>query len=126
MANLFSSEFALDIAKKVISDVDALDLQAINQSIENILMTDPNERVFSANYGSFLSGIVFNRLDSNSAEKLLDAIINLVIQYENRITVISNLCSMQISQSQHSITLKLVYYLNSDQTPGQFTKKIVF
>jgi phage baseplate assembly protein W len=124
--NLYANEYALDIAKKVISDVDALDLQAISQSIESILMTEPNERVFSPNYGSFLSGIVFESLTSNSAEKLLDAIINLVIQYEKRITVISNLCSMQISQSQHSITLKLVYFLNEDQTPGQFTKKIVF
>jgi phage baseplate assembly protein W len=124
--NLYANEYALDIAKKVISDVDALDLQAISQSIESILMTEPNERIFSPNYGSFLSGIVFESLTSNSAEKLLDAIINLVIQYEKRITVISNLCSMQISQSQHSITLKLVYFLNEDQTPGQFTKKIVF
>jgi phage baseplate assembly protein W len=124
--NLYANEYALDIAKKVISDVDALDIQAISQSIESILMTEPNERIFSPNYGSFLSGIVFESLTSNSAEKLLDAIINLVIQYEKRITVISNLCSMQISQSQHSITLKLVYFLNEDQTPGQFTKKIVF
>ena len=126
MANLYANEYALDIAKKVISDVDVIDMDAITQSIENVLMTDPNERIFSPNYGSFLSGIVFERLDSNSAEKLLDAIINLVLQYETRITVISNLCSMQISQSQHSLTLKLVYFLNEDQTPGQFTKKIVF
>ena len=126
MANLYANEYALDIAKKVISDVDVIDMDAITQSIENVLMTDPNERIFSPNYGSFLSGIVFERLDSNSAEKLLDAIINLVLQYETRITVISNLCSMQISQSQHSLTLKLVYFLNEYQTPGQFTKKIVF
>jgi len=124
--NLYANEYALDIAKKVISDVDALDLQAISQSIESILMTEPNERIFSPNYGSFLSGIVFESLTSNSAEKLLDAIINLVIKYETRITVISNSCSMQISQSQHSLTLTLVYYLNEDQTPGKFTKKIVF
>ena len=89
-------------------------------------MTEQYERVFEPNFGSFLSSIVFERLNNDNAEKLLDAIISLVTKYENRITVVSELCSMNVSQNDHMISLKLVYVINSDNTPGEFNKKIVF
>jgi hypothetical protein len=71
----FDKNFALDLSKNVISQIDVVDQAAINQSIECILMTDQNERVFEPNFGSFLSGLVFESLDNQSAEKLLDKII---------------------------------------------------
>ena len=122
----FDKNFALDLSKNVISQIDVVDKEAINQSIECILMTDQNERVFEPNFGSFLSGIVFESLDNQSAEKLLDKIITLVLKFENRISILSELCSMNISRSSNSLSLKIVYQINSDQTPGVFNKKIVF
>ena len=122
----FDKNFALDISKNIISEIDVVDQAAINQSIECILMTDQNERVFEPNFGSFLSGIVFERLDNQSAEKLLDRIITLILKFENRISILSELCSMNISRSSNSLSLKIVYQINSDQTPGVFNKKIVF
>lgn len=126
MNKFFNSNYALDLAKKVSSQSDVVDKAAINQSIECILMTEQYERVFEPNFGSFLSSIVFERLNNDNAEKLLDAIISLVTKYENRITVVSELCSMNVSQNDHMISLKLVYVINSDNTPGEFNKKIVF
>lgn len=126
MNKFFNSNYALDLAKKVSSQSDVVDKAAINQSIECILMTEQYERVFEPNFGSFLSSIVFERLNNDNAEKLLDAIISLVTKYENRITVVSELCSMNVSQNEHMISLKLVYVINSDNTPGEFNKKIVF
>lgn len=126
MNKFFNSNYALDLAKKVSSQSDVVDKAAINQSIECILMTEQYERVFEPNFGSFLSSIVFERLNNDNAEKLLDAIISLVTKYENRITVISELCTMNVSQNDHMISLKLVYVINSDNTPGEFNKKIVF
>lgn len=122
----FDKNFALDLSKNVISQIDVVDQAAINQSIECILMTDQNERVFEPNFGSFLSGIVFESLDNQSAEKLLDRIITLILKFENRISILSELCSMNISRSSNSLSLKIVYQINSDQTPGVFNKKIVF
>ena len=126
MNKFFNSNYALDLAKKVSSQSDVVDKAAINQSIECILMTEQYERVFEPNFGSFLSSIVFERLNNDNAEKLLDAIISLVTKYENRITIVSQLCSMNVSQNDHMISLKLVYVINSDNTPGEFNKKIVF
>jgi phage baseplate assembly protein W len=126
MNKFFNSNYALDLAKKVSSQSDVVDKAAINQSIECILMTEQYERVFEPNFGSFLSSIVFERLNNDNAEKLLDAIISLVTKYENRITVVSELCAMNVSQNDHMISLKLVYVINSDNSPGEFNKKIVF
>ena len=121
----FLNEYALDVAKKVSTDMDVVDKSAINQSIESILMTEPNERVFE-DFGSFLSGIVFESLDARSAEALLDNIIKLVLKYESRISILTNLCSMNISRSSYSLELKLLYVISTDQSPGQFNKKIIF
>lgn len=121
----FLNDYALDIAKKVSSKIDVVDKDAINQSIEAILMTEPNERVFE-NFGSFLSQIIFENLDSRTAENLLDEIIRLILRYENRISILSNLCSMVISQNTHSLTLTIVYVISQDNSPGEFNKKIVF
>ena len=122
----FDKNFALDLSKNIISQIDVVDQAAINQSIECILMTDQNERVFEPNFGSFLSGIVFESLDEQSAEKLLDKLITLILKFEKRISILSELCSMNISRSSNSLSLKIVYQINSDQTPGVFNKKIVF
>ncbi len=126
MNKFFNSNYALDLAKKVSSQSDVVDKAAINQSIEAILMTEQYERVFEPSFGSFLSSIVFERLNSDSAEKLLDAIISLIVKFEKRISVISQLCTMNISTNEHMISLKVVYVINSDQSPGEFNKKIVF
>lgn len=126
MNKFFNSNYALDLAKKVSSQSDVVDKAAINQSIEAILMTEQYERVFEPSFGSFLSSIVFERLNSDSAEKLLDAIISLIVKFEKRISVISQLCTMNISTNEHMISLKIVYVINSDQSPGEFNKKIVF
>ncbi len=122
----FDKNFALDLSKNVISQIDVVDQAAINQSIECILMTDQNERIFEPNFGSFLSGLVFESLDEQSAEKLLDKLITLILKFEKRISILSELCSMNISRSSNSLSLKIVYQINSDQTPGVFNKKIVF
>lgn len=126
MNKFFNSNYALDLAKKVSSQNDVVDKAAINQSIEAILMTEQYERVFEPSFGSFLSSIVFERLNSNSAEKLLDSIISLIVKFEKRISVLSQLCSMNISTNDHMISLKIVYVVNSDQSPGEFNKKIIF
>ena len=126
MNKYFDSNYALDISKKTITDMDVIDKAAINQSIESILMTDKGERIFEPNFGSFLSDIIFERLNKDFGEQILDELISLILRYEDRITIVSELCSMRVSNSTNSIDLKIVYIINSDQTPGQFNKKIIF
>lgn len=125
MGKYFLNNYALDISKKVLSVGDLVDKDVINQSIENILMTGVGERVFE-DFGSLLSTVVFERLDASSAENLLDSIINTILEYEKRISIQSDLCSINISRAQHSLTLKIVYYINVDGSSSEFNKKIIF
>lgn len=125
MGNYFLNNFALDLNKKVLTNVDAVDKDVIHQSLEAILLTGVGERVFE-DFGSFLQTILFHRLDENNAENLLDEIISTISRYENRITVISNSCALNISRQTQTMRLKIVYYINSDGAIGEFNKKIVF
>lgn len=125
MNRYFSNNYALDLSKKALSVGEVVDKDVINQSIEAILMTGIGERVFE-DFGSLLSTVVFENLDSNSAENLLDSIINTIVTYEKRITIVSDVCSLNISRAQHSLHLKIVYYINVDGSSSEFNKKIIF
>lgn len=125
MPNYFLNNFALDLSKKVLTNVDVVDKDVINQSIESILLTGIGERVFE-DFGSFLQTVLFHRLDSDSAERLLDEMISTIVRYETRITIVSDLCSLNISRQTQTMRIKLVYYINADGSSGEFNKKIVF
>lgn len=124
MGKYFSNNYALDLSKKVLTTGEVTDKDVINQSIEAILMTGVGERVFE-DFGSLLSTVIFERLDASSAENLLDSIISTIVQYEKRITIQSNMCSLNISRAQHSLHLKIVYYINVDGSSSEFNKKII-
>lgn len=125
MGNLFVSKFALDLNKKVLTNVDAVDDEVIKQSIEMILMTNVGERLFE-DFGSNLNAVPFERLDESSAEILLDNIIKTITQYEKRISIVSNQCAINISKVNHYVKLKIVYYKNVDGSSGEFNKKIIY
>lgn len=125
MGKLFINNFALDLNKKVLTKVDAVDDEVIKQSIEMILMTNVGERLFE-DFGSGLNLIPFERLDASSAESLLDNIIKTITRYEKRVTIISSQCSINISKVNHYVALKITYYKNVDGSSGEFNKKIIY
>lgn len=125
MSDFELNKYALDIARKVISKGQVVDKDVITQSIETILMTDRYERVFEPNFGSFLSTIVFERLDTASATNLLDQIIALISKFETRVRVISSACRLVIDRPNHSLELKIVYAIIGGSVE-QFNKRIVF
>lgn len=126
MNRTFPQKFALDLNKRVLTNVDAVDNKVISQSIESIIMTSPGERIMFSSFGSPLNQVVFSRLDSRSGEMLLDSLISLILKYETRITILSDLCSLNISRGDNSMNIKIVYVINKTSTPGEFNKKIVF
>lgn len=120
------NDYALDLSKKSLTICEVYDKDVINQSIENILMTGTYERVLEPSYGSFLSSVVFERLDNSTAELLLDNIIELIIANENRISIKTNLCKMSISKTLNMLSLTIVYVIKADGTQAEFNKRIVY
>lgn len=125
MSEFEFKNYALDISKKAMTQGQVIDKQVITQSIETILMTDRYERVMEPSFGSFLSGLVFETLDSTQASKLLDDIIRLIRTYEDRITILSNRCNLKVNLPGHYIELKILYVINGGSVE-EFNKRIVF
>ena len=70
--------WAYDISQNVISKGEIYDVDVINQSIENILMTTIGERIFNINYGSNLMYKIFDLATITAGEKILVDIVNTI------------------------------------------------
>jgi phage baseplate assembly protein W len=62
---------------------------AIARSIRNIVMTYPGEKFFSQNFGSKVNQLLFENLDTLSANVIKDEIENSIKNYEPRVVLIS-------------------------------------
>jgi len=118
--------FAYDLSKDL-SKGEIYDYDVINQSIEIILTTMFGERLFNPNFGSILGASLFNTINIQSGEKLLDSIINSINKLEKRATIISNKAKLTILSNQRAIILNLPYVVKNTNSGIQlFTKQINF
>ena len=123
---LFSDHYAYDISKNVLSKGEIHDTDVLSQSIEMILTTMFNERLFNTSFGSVLPSYLFEYINENSGEKLLDDIITVIHKWEDRIIVIGGSSSLQILADQYAIILTLPYYIKRNGITSVFKKKINF
>ncbi len=61
---------------------------SIARSVRNIVFTLPGEKFFNDNFGSRISGSLFENLDSSSALVIKDEIENSIQNYEPRVSLI--------------------------------------
>ena len=118
-------KYALDIARKVISSGEISDIEAINQSIESILMTGFNERVFES-YGSFVPTLVFNNINESKASGIMEKIISLITKRETRISIVPSMCSITVVRATATMDILLSYIVISSGTVGEFNKRLIF
>ena len=122
----YSDHYAYDISKNVLSKGEIYDTDVLSQSIEMILTTMFNERLFNTSFGSVLPSYLFDFINESSGEKLLDDIITAIHQWEDRIIVIAGSASLQILNDENAIILMLPYYIKQNGITGTFKKKINF
>lgn len=122
----FSDHYAYDISKNVLSKGEINDIDVLSQSIEMILTTMFNERLFNPSFGSVLPSYLFDFINENSGEKLLDDVIAAVHQWEDRIIIIGGQASLQILADEYAIILTLPYYIKRNGITSVFKKKINF
>mgnify|MGYP001331877773 CR=1 FL=1 len=62
---------------------------AIARSIRNIVMTKPGEKFFNENFGSQVSGLLFENVDDITASVIVDEITESINNYEPRVSLTS-------------------------------------
>jgi phage baseplate assembly protein W len=124
MSRFFIDNYAIDLAKESLTVSDVYDSKAILQSIENIILTVPGERVFEPEFGSILMSTVFRNITNQSGERLLDSLIASINKYETRVTVISKDCKLYVNSRENSISLSIPFIINKTKAYAQYTKKL--
>lgn len=87
------------------------DWQALDQEIEMVLLTEPQERLFNLSFGSPLMSIIFENFDSS-----LDNIINLAldsIEFWVPIKIHRNKTNIEKDVLNHTITIQIWYDSNN-------------
>ena len=76
---------------------------ALNQSIEMVLTTEPQERLFNLDFGSPLFAIIFE--NANMVSSVMDKVFD-VIEYWVPIKIDRSKTDIQIDEDNHEISLK--------------------
>jgi phage baseplate assembly protein W len=120
----YSDHWAYDISENVISKGEIHDDDVIRQSIELILATMFRERLFNPGFGSVLGGALWDTMDENSGEMLLDSVLDSIAKIEDRIVINNNRCRMNILPDDHAIILTIQYTIRATGLPSRFAKRI--
>lgn len=124
MSRFFIDNYAIDLSKKSLSISDVYDSQALLQSVENIILTIPGERVFQLDFGSPLMTTTFRNINEQNGERLLDAIIDAINKFEPRVRVISSKCVLQLIPSQNSLNIEIPFVVLKSGAYLEYNKKL--
>ena len=81
--------------------------ESIKQSIRNIVLTAPGEKLFNPKFGSSVYKMLFEPLDPFMIDSLQVEIRNTISNYEKRVTVTSLRCIPDYDNN--SVTVSLEY-----------------
>jgi hypothetical protein len=126
MSNFIITDYAIDLSKQSLTVSDVYDNQAILQSVENILLTIPGERVFEPEFGSELMTTVFKNINAQSGERLLDSLIASINKWEPRVTVLSKDCKLYLNPRENSLTIYISFIINKSYAKSVYSKKLSF
>ena len=97
-----------DVAKKY-------DVNAVKQSLRNLVLTQYYERPFQPNLGSNVNTILFEMADSLTSNVLENEIRNVLRNYEPRVTV--NQIIVTPSPDENSFNLTMSFFIGNNTKP---------
>lgn len=68
-----------------------VDIDAVYQSVDNILFTLNNERLFHPEFGADLEALLFELMDEITAYKIFNYVVSAIAVWEPRVEIIRNL-----------------------------------
>jgi phage baseplate assembly protein W len=115
----------IDLKFRVISNSGDIalkkDIQAVKQSVINILMTHRGEKVFHQNFGGSLRDYLFENYDTITAAAIKSRITSTLLNYEPRVQIIDVVITDLIERNALMIMLEL-----NIKSPEETTTTIEF
>ena len=90
---------------------------AIARSVRNIVMTIPGEKPFNENFGSRISGLLFENVDNITATAISDEIRESVTNYEPRVSLTSVVVNPNFDNNSFDAVVK--YNIIGAEAPPQ-------
>tara|TARA_Y100000310_G_C20704363_1_gene833716 strand:+ start:1745 stop:2134 length:390 start_codon:yes stop_codon:yes gene_type:complete len=119
----FSDTWAYDLDKELTRG-EITDVDVINQSIEAILSTLPGERLFNPQFGSNFQLRIFDTMDEDFLETLIDDTVGALQRWESRITIIEEDFRINIFTDSNSVDIFIPYIINERRLKAAFERKI--
>jgi phage baseplate assembly protein W len=107
----FAKTTSNDVAKRI-------DVNAVKQSIKNLLLTRPGERPFQPNLGSELYSILFEPMDAVTVETLKGVISTCIGNYEPRVKLQEVAVSPNYDENAYDVSL--YFYIIGIYSPVTF------
>lgn len=122
--NIYAKNWAYDMPIKALSKPLLVNEEVINQSIEMILATPRGSRLFNLNFGSDFSLRLFDNLDVNYLDRMIDDTVKAIQKWEDRIIIIESGVSMVVNTDNNTFLLTIPYIIKERQIKGEFSKII--
>ena len=90
---------------------------AIARSIRNIVFTLPGEKFFDEDFGSRVSKLLFENLDSITASEIEDEIRQSIVNYEPRVSIVQ--LSVTPNYDEGEFDTVIVYQIVGVDAPAQ-------
>jgi len=119
-----TKNYAFDLSKKIKEEGDVVDIDAINQSLENILLTNFGERVFLPGFGSNLLASLFEGGTSERITGIYSNILDQIQKWENRVAINKSKSSLFFDTDNNAMYIKIYYTIRTTGIDGSLNKKI--
>ena len=108
-----------DIRQKETYNVPKLfNIRAIHQSIMNIIITNPGERLFLPEFGVGLKRYLFSFPTDDTEQNIMDRITNQIFRWETRVKLIQNQSSVVWTDNEKAYYINLTFNIPSLSVTG--------
>ncbi len=105
----YAYDISNDIRKGELTDIDA-----IKQSIRNILTTIPGERLFNITFGSRLWNLIFNsNITSLTEQEVISVLINDINKWEDRVSINTNSVKVIVDYDNKSVDITVPFTIKN-------------
>ena len=103
-------------------DISVSNLDAIEESIDNILTIRPGELLFNRAFGSSIHGLLFEPITPFTALLLKNEVVESIERNESRISLIKDLVRVVPVVEQNTYIVVVPFVVNTDGTRGEYTQ----